>query len=134
MVQPPRQFASWTVFSLALPVALALVSLLVPYFREPAGWQRPYEFSFPTKLPPWNGTVIGLDYFFPYNTATNPQFHAEYRNPDAPGGTELVDLFIARESPTSSGLDRMPNYLAPILIPTLAGGAVLAVMAMLSTG
>ena len=115
MVQPPLQFAGWTVFGLALAVALALVSLLVPHSWEPAGRQGPYAFNFPMKSPPWSGTVLGLDYFFPYDTPTNPQFHAEYRNPDAPGGTELVDLFIARETPMSSGLDRMPD--AKLLLP-----------------
>ena len=72
-------------------------------------------FNFPLELRSWTGTKLGLDYFFPYSTATNPQFHAEYRDPEARGGTEVVDLFIARETPRSSGLDRMPN--AKLLLP-----------------
>ena len=115
IVQPSQKSLRWTVFSLALPVALALVSLVVPDPPEPAGRSGPYVFGFPMEFPPWSGTKLGLDYFFPYSTPTNPQFHAEYRNPDAPGGIELVDLFIARETPISSGLDRMPN--AKLLLP-----------------
>jgi exosortase len=115
IVQHSGQFVNWTVFSLAFPLALALVSLVAPHSPEPAEQRGPHAFRFPTELPPWSGTKLDLDYFFPYSTPTNPQFHAEYRNPEAPGGTELVDLFIARETPMSSGLDRMPN--AKLLLP-----------------
>jgi exosortase len=108
-------FARWTVFSLSLCVALALASMIVPHSREPVDRRAPYRINFPMQIRPWSGTKLSLDYFFPYSTATNPQFHVEYRNPDAPGGIELVDLFIARETPMSSGLDRMPN--AKLLLP-----------------
>ena len=46
----------------------------------------------------------------------NSQFHVDYRNMEAPGGGDLVDLFIARETPTASGLDRMPD--AKLLLPS----------------
>jgi exosortase/archaeosortase family protein len=115
IVQPASPFASWALFSLTLPLMLALASVVVPYSWEPSVRKTPYVFNFPLELRSWTGTKLGLDYFFPYSTATNPQFHAEYRNPDARGGTEIVDLFIARETPRSSGLDRMPN--AKLLLP-----------------
>jgi len=111
----PGPLAGWAVFSLTLPIALALVSVIVPYSWERVDRQTPYQFNFPIALSSWKGTTLGLDYFFPYSTATNPQFHAEYRNSDAPSGTEIVDLFIARETPMLSGLDRMPN--AKLLLP-----------------
>lgn len=113
--RPPGPFLSWAVFGLTLPVVLALVSMVIPYFWKPVGDRAPYVFNFPTTRPPWTGTLLALDYFFPYSTATNPQFHAEYRNPDAAGGTEIVDLFIARETPMLSGLDRMPG--SKLLLP-----------------
>jgi exosortase len=114
-VRPVRSSRAWAIFSLALPLTLALASIVIPYSWEPAVRRTPYVFNFPLELRSWTGTKLGLDYFFPYSTATNPQFHAEYRDPEAPGGTGVVDLFIARETPRSSGLDRMPN--AKLLLP-----------------
>ena len=114
-VQPAGSSTGWVVFSLALPLTLALASIVIPYSWEPEVRRTPYVFNFPLELRSWTGTKLGLDYFFPYSTATNPQFHAEYRDPEARGGTEVVDLFIARETPRSSGLDRMPN--AKLLLP-----------------
>lgn len=113
--QPTRPSTHWAAFSMALSWALALASIVIPYSWEPAVRRTPYVFNFPLELRSWTGTKLGLDYFFPYSTATNPQFHAEYRDPEARGGTDVVDLFIARETPRSSGLDRMPN--SKILLP-----------------
>jgi len=113
--QDPHWFRRWAAFSLVVPMTLVLISALVPHQSESVGRRAPYAFNFPMNLPPWTGTRLDLDYFFPYSTATNPQFHVEYRRPGEGGGTEIIDLFIARETPMSSGLDRMPN--AKLLLP-----------------
>lgn len=111
----PRRSTKWAVFSLVFPMTLALISVLVPLNSEPAKRWVPNAFQFPIEFRPWTGTKLDLDYFFPYSTATNPQFHVEYRRPGESGGTEIVDLFIAREIPMASGLDRMPD--AKLLLP-----------------
>lgn len=111
----PRDFASWTVFSLSLALALCAISLVLPMLREARERPRPGKIEFPTELPPWTGTELPPNYFFPYSTVAPAEFHVEYRNPDAPGGLEVVDLFIAREYPNPAGLDRIPD--AKLLVP-----------------
>lgn len=113
--EDPRRFTKWAVFSFMLPMTLALISVVVPVHSERTGRRAPYAFHFPIELPPWTGTELDLDYFFPYSTPTNPQFHAEYRRSGERGGTDIVDLFIARETPIFTGLDRMPS--AKLLLP-----------------
>jgi exosortase len=116
IAQTPQQFAHWAAFSLALSMTLAVISVLAPLTMDPLVLTKRYAFNFPTSLPPWTGTKLDLDYFFPYSMPFNPQFHVDYRNMEAPGGGDLVDLFIARETPTASGLDRMPD--AKLLLPS----------------
>ncbi len=101
---------------LALSFALLTASYVVPILRGPVTPQPPPGVEFPTAVGAWNGTVLPLDYFFPYSTPANPQFHAEYKNPQAAGGGEVVDLFIAWETPKPSGLDRMPD--SKLLLPS----------------
>ena len=112
---PARQFERWLELSLALPTTLALVSLLIPQLLQPAVRPDRRVLDFPTALLRWSGTPLGIDYFFPYSTNSNPQFHVEFQNPSTPGGGELVDLFIAREMPESLGLNRMPD--SKLLLP-----------------
>ena len=116
IAQTPQQFARWAAFSLAISMTLAVISVLAPLTMDPLVLTKRYAFNFPTSLPPWTGTKLDLDYFFPYSMPFNPQFHVDYRNMEAPGGGDLVDLFIARETPTASGLDRMPD--AKLLLPS----------------
>jgi exosortase len=116
IAQTPQQFAHWAAFSLALSMTLAVISVLAPLTMDPLVLTKRYAFNFPTSLPPWTGTKLDLDYFFPYSMPFNLQFHVDYRNMEAPGGGDLVDLFIARETPTASGLDRMPD--AKLLLPS----------------
>ncbi|HEB90812.1 MAG TPA: hypothetical protein ENI85_14660, partial [Deltaproteobacteria bacterium] len=99
----------WAAYSIALPVTLALISVALPGLRATPSESRPAPPFFPEALPPWQGTPLALDYFFPYSTPTNPQFHMEYRGRDEIGRAQVVDLFIARERPVASGLDRMPD-------------------------
>ena len=105
----------WIAFGLIVPLVLAGASVLIPIFHE--GPQPPphKRFGFRLAAGKWIGTELGLDYFFPYSTAANPQFHAEYRKPNLKGGEKLVDLFIGWETPKPSGLERMPN--AKLLVP-----------------
>jgi len=112
---PKRRFAIWAGISLGLPVTLALLSVVFPMIRDPLRPAPRYVFPFSTEFGPWHGTVLGIDFFFPYSTPTNQQFHMDYRDPDTKSGGELVDLFVARERPMPSGLDRMPN--AKLLLP-----------------
>ncbi len=112
----PGQFARWAAFSLTLPIVLALISVLAPLMQDPLERRARYQFSFPTSLPPWIGTPLDFDYFFPYSSASNAQFHVDYRRVDESGGGEVVDLFIARELPTPSGLDRIPD--SKLLLPS----------------
>jgi len=106
--------AVWAVFSLILPFTLAVVSVAAPITRDPLPKRPRYEFLLPVSLPPWIGTRLELDYFFPYSTASNAQFHVDYRDTVSPGGG-MVDLFVARELPSASGLDRMPD--SKVLLP-----------------
>jgi exosortase len=112
----PDQFARWAAFSLTLPLALALISVLAPLIQDPLERRDRYQFIFPTSVPPWIGTPLDFNYFFPYSTNSNSQFHVDYRRVDESGGGEVVDLFIARELPTPSGLDRMPD--SKLLLPS----------------
>jgi hypothetical protein len=98
-----------------LPMTLVLVSLLIPYVRGPAPRSDHRSVLLLTDIPPWNGETLELDFFFPYNTPVNPQFHLDFRDPGAPGGGDVVDLFFARETPMPSGMDRMPD--AKLLLP-----------------
>lgn len=106
---PRNSFRRWAVFGLTFPIALSLISVLFPVLRDPLQRPRIQLFNFPEELGPWRGTPLDVDYFFPYSTPANRQLHIDYRDPDAKGGGDLVDLFVAREIPTSSGLDRMPD-------------------------
>jgi exosortase len=110
-----RRFASWAALSLALPIALAGLSWVMPRTLDPIPKRPRYEFHFPTELPPWHGTPVDRDYFFPYSLASNAQFHVDYRGPTPAGGVAAVDLFVARELPSPSGLDRMPD--SKLLLP-----------------
>lgn len=112
---PARPLRSFAVFALALCVVLGSISLVLPAFHEPRVRPDPGKIVFPEERPPWIGTKLPPDYFFPYSTVAPAQFHFEYRNPDAPGGGELVDLYIAREFPDSRGLDRLPE--TKLLLP-----------------
>ena len=107
-----RQFSRWVAFSLALSVTPALVSLLIPHFWEAPGRPLRQAVDFPMQRLRWSGTSLSVDYFFPYSLAAHPQFHVEFRN----GGGELVDLFIARETPEPSGLNRLPD--TKLLLPS----------------
>lgn len=99
---------AWAAFSLAIPITLAVVSVALPVTRDPLPERPRYKFLLPESLPPWVGTRLELDYFFPYSTASNAQFHVDFRNTALPSGA-MVDLFVARELPSASGLDRMPD-------------------------
>jgi exosortase len=112
----PDRFAGWAAFSLTVPILLALISVLAPLIQEPLERRARYQFIFPTSLPPWIGTPLDLDYFFPYSANSNSQFHVDYRRTNQSGGGEAVDLFIARELPTPSGLDRMSD--SKLLLPS----------------
>lgn len=115
-IQSPGQFRRWTLLSLTLPLVLALISVLAPLMQDPLERRIRYKFIFPTALSPWIGTPLDFDYFFPYSTDSNSQFHVDYRRTDVSDGGDVVDLFIARELPTPSGLDRLPN--AKLLLPS----------------
>ena len=111
-----RRFLVWAGFSMGLPLLLAFISVVFPMARDPLAPSRSHVFHFPTELASWQGTELHLDYFFPYSTSTNQQFHIDFRDPEAKGGEELVDFFVARERPTPSGLDRIPS--AKLLLPS----------------
>ncbi len=111
----PPAFARWTILAVGLPATLAAISFAVPILRATPADARSAVPFFPDALPPWKGTPLALDYFFPYSRPTNPQFHMEYRGRDEAGREQVVDLFIAEEVPVASGLDRMPD--AKLLIP-----------------
>lgn len=108
-------FTRWVTFAVGLPAVLSAISFAMPYGRDPRPKPIRYQYIFPTELAAWQGTPLEFDYFYPYSKPGNPQFRTEYRNPDAPGGGEIVDLFIARETPTPSGLDRLPD--SKLLLP-----------------
>jgi exosortase len=105
----------WLGFGLAVSLGLTGISLLIPVLREVPQPSERMRAGFPLAVKGWTGTKVPLDYFFPYSTAANPQFHAEYRKPDGRSGEKLVDLFIGWETPKPTGLDRMPG--AKLLLP-----------------
>lgn len=109
------RFAGWAALSVGLPVLLAGLSYVMPMTLDPIPERPRYEFLFPTDLPPWQGTPVERDYFFPYSQASNAQFHVDYRGPTRSGSLASVDLFVARELPSPSGLDRMPD--SKLLLP-----------------
>jgi len=110
------EFLRWATIGLALPLLLAGVSVATAVLREPLQPPRPVRQGFPLASKQWVGQKTPIDYFFPYSTSANPQFHAEYRKPDLRGGQKLVDLFIGWETPRPVGLDRMPD--SKLLLPT----------------
>jgi exosortase len=98
-------------FALGLALMLAVVSVLAPHLsrsldRSAAKRSAP---EFPLSAGAWRGTSIDPDYYFPYNSGAHPQFHAEFRRQSRRRATEVVDLFIAFESPQTSGLNRIPT-------------------------
>ncbi len=111
-VEPDR----WPAIGLALSITLVGISILIPALRDRPEPPVGGRVGFPLSVKEWRGTKIPIDYFFPYSTPANPQFHAEYRKPDSRGGEQLVDFFVAWETPKPSGLERMPN--AKLLVPT----------------
>lgn len=116
VIEPATSLSGrWLAIGLAVPLVLVGISFLIPTLREPPGPPVRGRVGFPLSVKKWNGEKIPLDYFFPYSTPANPQFHAEYRKRDSRGGEKLVDLFVAWETPKPSGLDRMPN--AKLLLP-----------------
>jgi exosortase len=112
----PVQSSRWLAIGMAVPLVLVGISILIPNLREAPEPPVRGRVGFPLSVKQWTGKKIPIDYFFPYSTPANPQFHAEYRKTTAKGGERLVDLFIAWETPKPSGLDRMPD--AKLLLPT----------------
>jgi exosortase len=135
------RFVPWAVLTLSLPMALAVLSYVMPRMLDPIPKRPQYEFPIPQNLPPWEGTKLERDYFFPYRLPSNAQFHMDYRSSTPHGGTAAVDLFVARELPSPSGLDRMPDsklllpasdwnldFSEPIRLPKLGFDAVEAIV------
>jgi len=95
-------------FAVAVPVLMAAVSVALPGLgltRE-APVRRPLEL--PLERGPWSGTSLSMDYFFPYDSSLHAQRRIEYRAELGRSGLHLIDLFVARELPVGSGLNRIP--------------------------
>ncbi|MFP6655349.1 MAG: exosortase/archaeosortase family protein [Myxococcota bacterium] len=109
------ELSRWLGHAATVALVFAGTSVLIPSLRELPQPSDRMRAGFPLVVKGWTGRKIPLNFFFPYSTSANPQFHAEYRKPDSRGGEKLVDLFIAWETPKPSGLDRMPD--AKLLLP-----------------
>ena len=108
--------SGWLAIGCVVSFGLVAISVGTPMLREPLSRPTEQQVRFPLALYGWSGEKLRLDYFFPYSTPANPQFHAEYRRSNSLGGEKLVDLFIAWETPRPAGLDRMPD--SKLLLPT----------------
>lgn len=96
-------------FAVVVPLLMAVVSLALPGLgltRE-APVRRPLDL--PLERGPWSGTPLAMDYFFPYDSSLHAQSRIEYRAELGRSGLHLVDLFVARELPVGSGLNRIPE-------------------------
>jgi len=96
-------------FAVTVPVLMAMVSLALPGLEltRAAPVRRPLEL--PLEREPWSGTSLSMDYFFPYDSSLHAQRRIEYRAELGSSGHHLVDLFVARELPVGSGLNRLPE-------------------------
>jgi len=96
-------------FAVAVPVLMTVVSVALPGLGliRSAPVRQPLEL--PLERGPWSGTSLSIDYFFPYDSALHAQSRIEYRAELGQSGLHLVDLFVARELPVGSGLNRIPE-------------------------
>ena len=107
----PRWLGHYRVVLLAVtvPVLMAVVSVALPVM----GLTRRAPVREPLELPlergPWSGTALPIDYFFPYDSGLHAQRRVEYRAELGRSGLHLVDLFVARELPVGSGLNRISD-------------------------
>jgi hypothetical protein len=96
-------------FAVMVPLLMAVVSVALSGLgltRE-APVRRPLDL--PLERGTWSGTPLAMDYFFPYDSALHAQSRIEYRAELGRSGLHLVDLFVARELPVGSGLNRIPE-------------------------
>lgn len=96
-------------FAVMVPVLMAAVSVALPVLgmtrRAPV--RQPLEL--PLEAGAWSGESLSIDYFFPYDSSLHSQRRIEYRAELGRSGLHLVDLFVARELPVGSGLNRLPD-------------------------
>jgi exosortase len=96
-------------FGVALSGTLAFLSFLLPLLGATPARPARDSLALPLEHASWTGTPLPVDYFFPYESSLHPQQHVEYRKTDERGRALLVDLFVARELPMGSGLNRIPG-------------------------
>jgi len=96
-------------FAVTVPLFMAAVSVALPVLGMTRRAPVPEPLELPLDRGAWSGTPLSIDYFFPYDSSLHAQRRIEYRAELGPSGHHLVDLFVARELPVGSGLNRIPD-------------------------
>lgn len=96
-------------FAVTVPVLMAVVSVALPGLGLIRSAPVRQTLELPLERGPWSGTALSIDYFFPYDSGLHAQSRIEYRAELGRSGLHLVDLFVARELPVGSGLNRIPE-------------------------